>query len=319
MPNGEDWANNAIGSGDDPSARARKSQRSDPGSTGSTGERSCSEGSLETGDRDATTSPSVRSLLLRLCDRFGMDGNKSEAERTDELSYRADRLDEMHAEFPNLVADNVGFEMTIRKTHRILNRQKRFRNFHRLMKLLHPKGYVSGNYRETRQRGGDYLAPRAADVPALMQAFGRRVDQLVSEPLDDAQTRLVCGWILAMIIRIHPFADGNGRTTRTLINLVLARGGHTTIDFPYDSEVYKRSPVWSSFKGHMRIVRDELGWSLKSGSIPPSGYYARVRSTLEREIATASVAELKRRPDIMAIADALDMVRQKGFDDYRQA
>jgi fido (protein-threonine AMPylation protein) len=267
----------------------------------------------------AMKTPRGRTFLLRLCDRFGMDGNKSEAERADELNYRAERLEEIHAEFSQMVAEKSGLEAAIRRIHSILNRQKRYRNFHRLMKLLHPKGYMAGNYRLTRQRGADYLAPRAADVPVLMHAFGQRLDDLVSKPLDDAEARSVCGWALAMMIRIHPFADGNGRTTRTLINLLLARAGHATIDFPSDSDIYKRSPVWSTLKGHMRIVRDELGWSLRSGSIPPSGYYEQVLTMLERENATVSVGELEKRPDITAIAEALDVVRREGFDDYREA
>ncbi len=258
--------------------------------------------------------PSRRSLLLRLCDRFGMERKKTGAERAQELRYRAERLAEMQAELPRLVAGESGLEEAIRRIHSILNRGKKFSNFHRFMRLLHPQGYKEGNYRETRQRGADYQAPPAADVPALMRSFGERLDDLVSEPLDDAQTRLVCGWALAMMIRIHPFADGNGRTTRTLMNLLLSRAGHPAVDFPSDSEIYKRSAVWSGLKGHMRLVRDELGWSLRNGSVPPAGYYDRLRDMLEDEFATVSVATLARRPDIVAIGKALEAVRRDGFD-----
>jgi hypothetical protein len=220
----------------------------------------------------------------------------------------------MRTAFPDLVADDQCLEVAIREIHRILNRGKRFRKFHRIMKLLHSRGYEAGNYRETLQRGTDYLAPRPKDVPPLMRSFGKKLDQLMRNPINDEHARMVCGWTLAMMIRIHPFADGNGRTTRTLINLLLARAGHSTIDFPSDSDIYKRSSVWSGFKSHMRYVRAELGWSLKDGNIPPKGYYDHLRESLEREIATASIATLAARRDIGVIAEALAEVREDGFE-----
>ena len=132
-------------------------------------------------------------------------------------------------------------------------------------------------------------------------------------PMNDEQARLVGGWGLAMMIRVHPFADGNGRTTRTLINLILAKAGHSTIDFPSDSEIYKKSSIWSAFKSHMRQVRAELGWSLKNGSIPPKGYYVLLRESLEDEIYSVSLDRLSDRSDIVGIARALAEVRENGF------
>ncbi len=170
------------------------------------------KGRIGTAREESQTPAGRRSLAMRLYDLFGMDGITTESERAGELRYRARRHAEIQVELPRLVEEGSGVEDAIRRIHRVLNRGKRYRNFHRLMKLLRPRGYVEGRYRETRQRGADYVAPRAADVPALMRAFGERLDELVAPALDDARTRLVCGWALAMMIRIHPFADGNGRT-----------------------------------------------------------------------------------------------------------
>ncbi len=100
------------------------------------------------------------------------------------------------------------------------------------------------------------------------------------------------------------------------MSFLLARQGQQLIEFPSDSAVYKRSPVWSTFKDHMRGVRDQLGWSLRTSSVPPAGYFERLRGSLENEIAVVTVPGLESRPDIEAIAAALDQVRE-GFDAYR--
>lgn len=59
-------------------------------------------------------------------------------------------------------------------------------------------------------------------VPELMQEFGRELSKWPAIPHAsfDAHFRLV---------RIHPFADGNGRTARLLMNFLLVRGGYRPI------------------------------------------------------------------------------------------
>ena len=115
----------------------------------------------------------------------------------------------------------------------------------------------------------------------LFQAFGATMGALVDEAKrshDDQGARLAAAWALTVMIRIHPFMDGNGRTARAAMNLTLAKAGQATIDFPVDSErVYKQSVVWQRLKDHMRVFTGErgVGWSMNEGIVPPSGYFDR--------------------------------------------
>jgi Fic family protein len=74
--------------------------------------------------------------------------------------------------------------------------------------------------------------PSPAEVPALMGDFAGWLGSApdASETAFDAHRRLV---------NIHPFNDGNGRTARLLMNLVLIRGGYPPIAIrPEDRQAY---------------------------------------------------------------------------------
>jgi len=91
----------------------------------------------------------------------------------------------------------------------------------------HPQGTereVPGNYREhdIAPFPGGMTPPPWPDVPASMRDWVRHVDRLgdVERPVVElaaAHSRFE---------RIHPFLDGNGRTGRLLLNLVLLRLGY---------------------------------------------------------------------------------------------
>lgn len=84
---------------------------------------------------------------------------------------------------------------------------------------------------ERRIKGSDKVFPSPLQVPPLMEAFGAWLSDQPAQPRPafDAHYRLVA---------IHPFSDGNGRTSRLLMNLMLARGGYppVLIDLPERSE-----------------------------------------------------------------------------------
>jgi len=74
--------------------------------------------------------------------------------------------------------------------------------------------------------------PRPAEVPALMGAFAA---WLRDEP-DSPDTAFAAH---RRLVTIHPFNDGNGRTARLLMNLILIRGGYPPVSIrPADRPAY---------------------------------------------------------------------------------
>ena len=62
------------------------------------------------------------------------------------------------------------------------------------------------------------VLPSPAEVPALMGDFAR---WLAAAPMDPA----TAGEAHYRLVAIHPFTDGNGRTARLLMNLILLQAG----------------------------------------------------------------------------------------------
>ena len=70
--------------------------------------------------------------------------------------------------------------------------------------------------------GSPLVLPSPAAIPPLMGDFGRWLQQAPATPDSAfaAHERLVT---------IHPFSDGNGRTARLLMNLLLLKGGYPPV------------------------------------------------------------------------------------------
>jgi Fic family protein len=114
-------------------------------------------------------------------------------------------------------------------------RETDIRNLHRLvMQRSDPDmagRYANqGRFVETDQ--GRHHFPSLAEVPALMGDFAQWLGSAPATPETafTAHRRLV---------EIHPFNDGNGRTARLLMNLVLLRGGYPPVAVrPQDRPAY---------------------------------------------------------------------------------
>ncbi|MDD3669209.1 MAG: Fic family protein [Alphaproteobacteria bacterium] len=83
----------------------------------------------------------------------------------------------------------------------------------------------AGSYRPVRVRlvGSNTILPNPAKVPELMKEFDRWLTTTKEDAVDkaiEAHYRLVT---------IHPFVDGNGRTARLLMNLILMLAGYCPI------------------------------------------------------------------------------------------
>ncbi len=114
-------------------------------------------------------------------------------------------------------------------------READVRNLHRLV-VAQSKPDIAGRYadaaRYVNTDAGVYHFPSPADVPALMHDFATWLQRTGNTPAAafEAHRRLV---------GIHPFNDGNGRTARLLMNLVLVRAGYPPIAVrPEDRPAY---------------------------------------------------------------------------------
>lgn len=97
------------------------------------------------------------------------------------------------------------------------------RQIHKLV-LLRIDDENAGRYRETQVRiaGAALIPPESWLVPNLMTEWG---DWLASEEKQSHPVELAA---LAhhRLVAIHPFIDGNGRTARLVMNLILLRAGY---------------------------------------------------------------------------------------------
>lgn len=81
----------------------------------------------------------------------------------------------------------------------------------------------AGRYRtiNVRIQGSDHVPPEAIFVPEQMEEFGKWLKD--SEDTDPAlRAAIAHTWLVS----IHPFSDGNGRTARLLMNLILQRSNY---------------------------------------------------------------------------------------------
>lgn len=76
--------------------------------------------------------------------------------------------------------------------------------------------------------GTDYVPPRANEVPALMKGL---VDTLNEQWASLHPVRLAA-FAHRKLVDIHPFTDGNGRTARLLMNLILVNKGYQIVIIP---------------------------------------------------------------------------------------
>ena len=99
------------------------------------------------------------------------------------------------------------------------------RNLHRLV-VQRSRPDIAGKYadlaRYVRTEIGRHQFPSPAEIPGLMGDFAKwlGVAPATPEAAFTAHRRLV---------DIHPYNDGNGRTARLLMNLILIRGGYPPV------------------------------------------------------------------------------------------
>ena len=107
------------------------------------------------------------------------------------------------------------------------------RNIHRLvLQKIDPD--EAGRYSQHQRviSGSPLVLPSPAEIPGRMGDFARWLEKAPATPKAafDAHEGLVT---------IHPFSDGNGRTSRLLMNLMLLKGGYPPVVIgPEDRPAY---------------------------------------------------------------------------------
>jgi len=83
----------------------------------------------------------------------------------------------------------------------------------------------AGRYRrgQVRIAGSEYLPPGPESVPALMQQLGAWLNSDEAAALHPVERAALAHF---QLVHVHPFVDGNGRSARLLMNLLLTRTGY---------------------------------------------------------------------------------------------
>ncbi|HWQ70235.1 MAG TPA: Fic family protein [Patescibacteria group bacterium] len=157
----------------------------------------------------------------------------------------------------NLVSDYLGSgepvtEGLVREIHK------------RLVKGVRGGAADPGRYRATqnyvvnsRTREVIYMPPPPEQVPPLMREL---VEWLRADT--GVHPVLVSGIAQFQLVHIHPFKDGNGRTSRLLSTLCLYRAGYDFKRLFTLSEFYDRdrSPFYAALQGVRDHGMDMTGW-----------------------------------------------------------
>ena len=162
---------------------------------------------------------------------------------------------------------------------------------------------------DPRERKTIYWPPDAQDVPALLKDLIRFVDANKNriDPL------ILAGLFHKEMVIIHPFMDGNGRTTRLVTKILLADMGLNTFNL-FSFENYYNQKVTRYFetvgvKGNYYEIAEQIDFTewleYFTGGIIDE--LLRVEKTLSAVLAPPQ-AQL--RPHHQKI---LDVIRQKGF------
>jgi len=110
---------------------------------------------------------------------------------------------------------------------------------------------IAGIYSPHPRRiaGSPVIFPNPLKVPRLMEEFGAWLSSAPSTPEGafEAHFRLAA---------IHPFGDGNGRTARLLMNLLLIRGGYPPVAVrPEDRKTYLDALERGSLAGDLGLFQ----------------------------------------------------------------
>ena len=88
----------------------------------------------------------------------------------------------------------------------------------------------AGRYRNERVfiTGTQYIPPQPDEIPRQMDMFLKAL----YEKWEDTHPVLLAAYAHKTLVDIHPFVDGNGRTARLLMNMIIVNRGYQIITIP---------------------------------------------------------------------------------------
>ena len=94
----------------------------------------------------------------------------------------------------------------------------------------------AGRYRTVPVRisGSTHTPPQPYLLAEQMQAFMSKFAEMEEQKVHPV---LIAAYLHEVLVRIHPFIDGNGRTSRLLMNLYLLRNGYTLVNLKGSDDV----------------------------------------------------------------------------------
>jgi Fic family protein len=125
-------------------------------------------------------------------------------------------------------------------------------DLHRIV-LTRVEDSFAGSYRtgSVRIAGSNHVPPNPVTVPELREELITELGN-IADPVERA-AKLHHG-----IARIHPFADGNGRTARLAMNFVLISAGYPPISIPTDLRLAYYEALEAADSGNFQTWLDFL-------------------------------------------------------------
>ncbi len=125
----------------------------------------------------------------------------------------------------------------------------------------------TSNYVFKRSGGGnrgvvDYISPDPAQVGGMMRGLVAQANRLAGAGTDPV---VVAALLKFGLVYIHPFEDGNGRTSRFLVHSTLASTGYTPQGgiLPVSAAMLRDMDGYDrALEGFSRPLLDRLSWSL---------------------------------------------------------
>lgn len=169
----------------------------------------------------------------------GIEGNRLDEEQIEEVLIRHDDTP------PSLEEQEVMNAESVMKYIRSRTPMPYTRLTETVVKEIHAQvtldcsyqGNVMGEYRTTNVQAGTYICPPAADVTQLMREFIEFINSQESLTMHPVVRAVIAHFYL---ISIHPFTDGNGRTSRALEAYLLYHGGYSRAGFYSLANYYYR-------------------------------------------------------------------------------